>query len=112
VVFNPKTKTKLDPSNLDGILERKGHFLVFECKQAFEPLSRGQQILLQALAALPNWVVLVIELDGKLYNTGAQVFNPVQYARVTKNGIGEFKRTNLRAFSKLMEEWQSSVEKA
>jgi hypothetical protein len=48
------------PSNVDGICERKGRFLVMEWKRPKETVSVGQKMLLQSLAALPNFIVLII----------------------------------------------------
>ena len=48
------------PSNVDGICERKGKFLVMEWKRQGEKVSKGQQILLQSLASLHNFMVVII----------------------------------------------------
>lgn len=48
------------PSNIDGVLERRGRFLVFEWKQKDERLSKGQEILLHSLASLPQFTVLLV----------------------------------------------------
>ena len=42
------------------IIERNGHFLIGEWKQQYEDLSKGQEILLKALAKEKNKVVLLI----------------------------------------------------
>lgn len=49
------------PSNIDGIAERNGKFLVMEWKRPNEKVSKGQQILLQKLASVPNFTVLIIQ---------------------------------------------------
>jgi len=41
--------TKIMPMDIDGIIERKGHFLVFETKEKGKPIPQGQKILLRAL---------------------------------------------------------------
>jgi hypothetical protein len=48
------------PSNVDGIAERNGHFLIMEWKRPGEKASEGQKRLLQALAATPKFMVVVI----------------------------------------------------
>lgn len=48
------------PSNVDGILERHGKFLVLEWKRDNEDLSMGQTILLTALARQPNFTVILV----------------------------------------------------
>lgn len=51
------------PSNVDGICERKGQFLVMEWKRTNEEISKGQEYLLKAFAKLPNFIVLIIYGD-------------------------------------------------
>lgn len=48
------------PSNVDGIAERNGKFLVMEWKRPGERISTGQKLLLQALAANPAFVVIIV----------------------------------------------------
>lgn len=48
------------PSNVDGIAERNGHFLVMEWKRNGEKISEGQKRLLKALAATPRFMVVII----------------------------------------------------
>ena len=48
------------PSNVDGIAERNGQFLIFEWKRPGEKVSNGQRIMLQALAAKPSFMVVII----------------------------------------------------
>ena len=55
---------KVVPSNLDMVLERKGHFLFAEWKRDNEKVSKGQEILLKALSRLPNTTVLVVSGDS------------------------------------------------
>ncbi len=50
----------LVPSNVDGILERNGQFLIFEWKRPGEKVSNGQRIMLQALASKPSFMVVII----------------------------------------------------
>jgi len=55
--FDP---TKIKLMDLDGIVERNGKFLVFETKEPYAQIPTGQGILLRALAAEPNFTVIVI----------------------------------------------------
>lgn len=48
------------PSNVDGIAERNGHFLIMEWKRNGEKISEGQKRLLKALAATPRFMVVII----------------------------------------------------
>jgi len=55
---------KVVPSNLDMVLERKGHFLFAEWKRDNEKVSKGQEILLKALSRVPNATVLIVNGDS------------------------------------------------
>ena len=48
------------PSDLDGVAERNNHFLIMEWKRIGEKVSEGQKRLLQALAANPRFMVVII----------------------------------------------------
>jgi len=48
------------PSNIDGIIERNGVFLVFEWKRPKEKISKGQEILLKALAKTHGFTVVIM----------------------------------------------------
>ena len=81
------------PSNVDGICERKGKFLVMEWKRDGEKVSKGQQILLQSLASLHNFMVVIIYGDtdnetriGKFY-----IVQPTGSCILAGNGINMFK---------------------
>ena len=51
---------KFLPSNVDGISERNGKFMIMEWKRPHERMSKGQEFLLKALAKTPNFVVIII----------------------------------------------------
>ena len=55
------TNPNFCPSNVDMILERKGKFLVGEWKRENEQISGGQKRLLKALAAHPDFTVLIVQ---------------------------------------------------
>jgi hypothetical protein len=59
IAANPK----FCPSNIDGIAERKGYVLIMEWKRKGETFSDGQKFLLQALAKLPRFQVVIIRGD-------------------------------------------------
>lgn len=46
--------------DIDGILERKGHFLLVEWKSPGGHLSTGQRIMFNRMAELPNFAVFVL----------------------------------------------------
>lgn len=49
------------PMDVDGLFERHGYFLVLESKLPGDELSGGQERALQALARLPQFLVVVVE---------------------------------------------------
>jgi hypothetical protein len=51
------------PSNIDMVIERHGYFLIGEWKKPNEKISKGQEILLKALARIPKFTVLIISGD-------------------------------------------------
>jgi hypothetical protein len=92
-------------SNLDLIGERKGRFLVQEWKREGEPLSDGQRILLQALAANPAFTVLIVtgNTDGGTMTVG-KVWEILD-GKPTLIAIG------LDAFREAIRVWYSKVER-
>ena len=54
---------KVTPCNIDGIVERKGKFLVLEWKREDEGTSEGLRRTLQALASVHNFQVWLVEGD-------------------------------------------------
>lgn len=51
---------KVYPTDIDGMLERNGHFLFMEWKRPGVKIPQGQDIAYKKLAALPNMKVLYI----------------------------------------------------
>jgi len=83
---------KITPCNIDGIVERKGKFLVLEWKREGEAMSEGLRRTLQALAATPNFQVWVVRGDtdnrlgiGRFYSVP-----PFGKPRLLGEGVDEF----------------------
>lgn len=79
---------KFCPSDLDGICERNGYFLIMEWKRPGEKMSDGQKRLLAALAANPKFMVVVIIGDT---DNGTNIQEFWQYGidgKPFKSGIG------------------------
>ena len=53
--------TNIEPMDLDGIVERKGRFLVFETKNPGVEIPKGQEITLRALARTELFTVFLIQ---------------------------------------------------
>lgn len=64
-------ETKITPMDLDGVIERKGNFLVFETKNEGVNIPRGQKILLKSLHDIGVFTIIV--LWGKTYPVRAFV---------------------------------------
>lgn len=90
---------KVLPSNLDMVLERKGHFLFGEWKRDGEKISKGQEILLKALSGLPKATVLVINGDTE---NGMRV---ERFWKVLSNGQCIECGKGLIAFKDYITEW-------
>jgi hypothetical protein len=58
--FLSEVAGKMIPSNIDMVAERRGRFLIGEWKRPSESISLGQQILLNTLARMPQFTVLII----------------------------------------------------
>ena len=76
------------PSNVDGILERNGQFLILEWKRPGEKVSEGQRIMLQALAAKPSFMVVIIygNTDNETVIDSYWLLTPE--GKPVKSGIG------------------------
>lgn len=52
--------TKIMPMDIDGIVERKGNFLIFETKRNGIPVPKGQMITLNRLVEVGKMTVMII----------------------------------------------------
>ena len=52
--------TRIKVTDVDGLVERRGHFLLIEAKSIGAPIPKGQAIMFDALVEDPNWHVLII----------------------------------------------------
>lgn len=57
--------TKITPTDIDGLVERFGHILIFETKPPDKEVPPGQRIALERLVALGRGNIRVIVLYGK-----------------------------------------------
>lgn len=74
------------PCNLDGITERMGRFLVLELKHG-ETLSTGQERMLRALAAVPQFYVLLVDCEwSEPNNKNARSFTPLSFRVLSADG--------------------------
>lgn len=52
--------TRIQPMDLDCVIERGGHFLCFETKNGLVPIPEGQRITLETLVRKHGWKVIVL----------------------------------------------------
>jgi len=80
-----ETNKKAMPSNIDGVMERNGHFLFMEWKRAGEQVSLGQSILLCQLAKLDRAFVILVH--GHSNSSGREVLG---VSAIRKDGSEEY----------------------
>jgi len=87
------------PSNVDGICERKGKFLIMEWKRPNEKVSMGQQILLKALAAKDDFMVVII------YGNTDNSMVIDKYWLLQKDGTPMHHGTGVEMFKQFYRQW-------
>ena len=96
---------KCGVSDIDGIIEKNGYFLVLESKNYGERLPLGQEILLRQLSLLKGFAVVIITMDRKTGDVyGIQ--------RVTKGSLGETEMSDTEELSELVAQWFDHATKA
>lgn len=66
--LNPAFPGKIQPMDVDGIVEMDGNFLILEGKAPYAGMSTGQEIALEAMSKNPNMDVLMIYGDPQTSN--------------------------------------------
>lgn len=96
--------TRIMPTDVDGIVERRGRFLLMEFKTLGKLVSTGQMITLKRLARLPMFTVVVIwHESAAIHDT--KVFTEMQ---ILPSGKKELVTTNdVRAF---VSEWYAAAD--
>jgi hypothetical protein len=87
------------PSNVDGICERNGQFLIMEWKRLGEKVSTGQKYLLQALAKKEGFIVVIIygDTDNETVINNFWVLNP--------DGIPVRRGIGFESFKQFYRQW-------
>jgi hypothetical protein len=57
--------TKIEPMDIDAVIERKGKFLIFETKDIDKAIPQGQQITLKNLIILGEGKIHLMVIYGK-----------------------------------------------
>jgi hypothetical protein len=53
-------RTKIKPTDVDGLIERNGYFLLLETKRPNVPIPAGQRIMFENLVALKRFTIFII----------------------------------------------------
>lgn len=62
-------KTKIQPMDIDAVIERKGHILIFETKNIGVTIPLGQKITLETFIKLGKGKITIFILYGKTPKT-------------------------------------------
>lgn len=92
------------PSNLDGITERLGRFLIFEIKRG-EKVSIGQERMLLAFSKMPECLVLLVNSEYQIDAKGGLEFLPMSYHIGVPSGWGPLIKTTPEDFASRYEQW-------
>ena len=96
-----KLPGKCGASDIDGVIERRGHFLFLEGKRPGERLPLGQLIMLKALAGL-NDKVTVLVINGNRDTGEVESYNVVTPSGLQPPKSGaEFNRAIKRWWSRV-----------
>ena len=60
---------KIEPMDIDGLVERNGHFLLFETKDPHRTISKGQKIALARLVDVGRGRITLCVIRGKNHET-------------------------------------------
>jgi hypothetical protein len=104
-------QNKCLPTNLDGITERNGHFLVIECKHGNEQPSGGQAWMLRAFGGVPKFTVLIVHCEHvEADEKRTRPFIPVSYSIVTADCIQLQVPTSIEDFRQRYQKWLDNSE--
>lgn len=96
------------PSDLDGFIERHGHFLFIECKGVGAEMSVGQEIALRRLASHERNTVVLVEGKNLFLRPPARItgFTMIRSNRHNDKRIDG----DLTTFRRFCESWWEYVE--
>ena len=80
-------ETKITPMDLDGVVERRGQFLVFETKDVGVQIPQGQLYTLQAMHRMGAFTVMIIH--GKREPEICHCWYPDSPLKVTLTGVNQ-----------------------
>lgn len=89
---------KIGFGDVDGLIERRGSFLVVEWKEPNAPLTMGQLITFKHLSSVPTITVLVVEGDNSQMSVES-------VSQVTESGLSEKRPIDLAGLKSLFTQW-------
>ena len=90
-------------SDIDGMIERNGNFLVLESKRHNEKLSLGQEIMLKRLSKLSDFTVIIVIMDTK----SGDVFG---YSEIKNGFIKDTESIDTSSFCDKINTWFNRVD--
>ena len=101
--------TKIKITDLDGLVERKGHFLYFEVKQNKKDIPTGQQILFKQLTKnAPHISVLLLYAHNVSEEMDIQEYAVFRGGKMTQN----WKPTNTQEMKGFVRQWFQRANKS
>lgn len=98
---------KITPMDFDGVIERKGNFLVFETKAVGVPVPQGQIYTFESFYRLG--VATIVFIEGKTSPELAKVWCQPGFKGGVK--MGNHKPVNSERLSKFCSEWYEFANK-
>ena len=80
---------RITPMDFDGVVERKGNFILFETKNLGVPIPQGQMYTLEAAHRLGCFTIFFIH--GKTEPESANIWYPGKRLRETHEGVDAIK---------------------
>ncbi len=93
------------PSDVDGLMEINGSFLMIETKFRQAPLSKGQYKMLLAMSKLKEFTVLVISKEEEEAAPGVYRFLPTHWRTFTNGLMTDWKQCDMDKFKCFIKEW-------
>ena len=93
--------TKIEPTDIDGFVERNGKFLILETKDNGVEIKQGQQLTFNALVKTGLFTIIVI-----WGNPG----NPKRIRVITSKADRNFKNSSLEQLRDIVSQWFNYAE--
>ncbi len=111
--------TNIMPTDIDGVVERHGNFLIMEFKPEGKPLSKGQHILYYQLSLLNKFTVIILyhetreDFHDSIKVTGMEQYPICRHDRYDTYGnyiSNKLKKVNNEDVINFVTNWFNNVE--